>query len=84
VPVRIALEPQEIARHPLRIGLSMRVVVDTRERGGAVLSTPDAPAIVYKTTVFDKELAQANALVESVIRENEGASAANASAQGTP
>ena len=29
VPVRIALDPKELAEHPLRIGLSMQVDVDT-------------------------------------------------------
>ena len=37
VPVRIALDPQELAAHPLQIGLSMQVDVDTHDRGGARL-----------------------------------------------
>jgi membrane fusion protein, multidrug efflux system len=28
LPVRIALDPQELAAHPLRVGLSMNVDVD--------------------------------------------------------
>ncbi|WP_312306582.1 efflux RND transporter periplasmic adaptor subunit, partial [Pulveribacter sp.] len=35
VPVRIALDAQQVQEHPLRVGLSMDVQVDTRERGGA-------------------------------------------------
>ena len=31
VPVRIALEPQEITAHPLRVGLSMTATIDTRQ-----------------------------------------------------
>lgn len=31
LPVRIALDPAELKAHPLRVGLSMNVVVDTRE-----------------------------------------------------
>ena len=34
VPVRIALDPAEIAAHPLQIGLSMHVEVDTHQRDG--------------------------------------------------
>ncbi len=37
VPVRIALDPRELAAHPLQIGLSMQVDVDTRDRNGARL-----------------------------------------------
>jgi membrane fusion protein (multidrug efflux system) len=29
VPVRIDLDPAELAKHPLRIGLSMKAVIDT-------------------------------------------------------
>ncbi len=34
VPVRVALDPSELARHPLQIGLSMQVKVDTHTRDG--------------------------------------------------
>src|SRR5690349_23108382 len=34
VPVRIALDPQELKDHPLQIGLSMNAEVDTHERSG--------------------------------------------------
>lgn len=34
VPVRITLDAAELARHPLQIGLSMQVKVDTHERDG--------------------------------------------------
>jgi membrane fusion protein (multidrug efflux system) len=32
LPVRIALDPKELTAHPLRVGLSMEVTVDTRGR----------------------------------------------------
>jgi membrane fusion protein (multidrug efflux system) len=28
VPVRISLDPRELARHPLRVGLSMKADID--------------------------------------------------------
>lgn len=34
LPVRIALDPRELAAHPLRVGLSMDATVDVSERGG--------------------------------------------------
>jgi len=43
VPVRIELDPRELNRTPLRLGLSVRAVVDTAGRGtGAVLGRPAA------------------------------------------
>jgi membrane fusion protein (multidrug efflux system) len=47
VPVRIALDPAELAQHPLRVGLSMLATVDVADASGATLaaarSAPLAP-----------------------------------------
>lgn len=40
VPVRIALDPQELAAHPLRVGLSMQANVDLHDQSGPVLGPP--------------------------------------------
>ena len=53
IPVRIALEPAQLARHPLRIGASMKVVVDTRDRGGSMLTPAAAGRSPVSTAVFD-------------------------------
>jgi len=70
LPVRIGLEPKALAAHPLPIGMSMRVTVATRDRGGAMLagSAPAQPR--YQTAPIDPALTEANALVDSVIRAN--------------
>ena len=34
VPVRVALDPQELAAHPLQVGLSMEAEVDTQQSLG--------------------------------------------------
>ena len=34
LPARIALDPQELAKHPLRIGLSMQVEVSIKDESG--------------------------------------------------
>jgi len=44
VPVRIALDPKELRAHPLRIGLSTKVEVDTSNRSGPLVATASAPA----------------------------------------
>jgi len=43
LPVRIRLDPQELAAHPLRAGLSMNVSIDTHDRSGPVLA--NAPSL---------------------------------------
>lgn len=64
LPVRIILDPIEIAEHPLRIGLSMRVDVDTHQRGGAnIAATTYQPN--YFTPVYS---AQADSRIELIIQ----------------
>ncbi|HSB97859.1 MAG TPA: efflux RND transporter periplasmic adaptor subunit [Spongiibacteraceae bacterium] len=75
VPVRIALQPEELKKHPLRIGLSMAVTVDTHQRDGSVLATTPRNAVAYSTDVYDNELHAADALIASTIAANLGSSA---------
>lgn len=70
VPVRIALIPDEVARNPLRLGLSMRVSVDTTDTSGPVLNTQTPKQAAYSTDIFDNELRDANGIVEAVIIAN--------------
>ncbi|WP_229446420.1 HlyD family secretion protein [Massilia oculi] len=55
VPVRIALDPAELARHPLRLGLSMKVAIDTSSKQGLSLMQAGAVRQQYKTVVFETE-----------------------------
>ncbi|HCI3982698.1 TPA: HlyD family efflux transporter periplasmic adaptor subunit, partial [Pseudomonas aeruginosa] len=72
VPVKVSLDPSEVARSPLRVGLSMHVVVDTSNASGKVIRTDVALESSYHTQVFDNELNDANEEVEEIIRANEG------------
>jgi membrane fusion protein (multidrug efflux system) len=72
VPVRITLDQGELAQHPLRLGLSMRVAVDTHARGGAVLVTVTVTPVPSATPVYDA----ANATIDKMIEEIVGANAA--------
>jgi len=44
VPVRIALDPAELRAHPLRLGLSVKVSVETANRSGALVAASAPPA----------------------------------------
>jgi membrane fusion protein, multidrug efflux system len=70
VPVRIALDPAELEAHPLRIGLSMAVTVDTRDESGPAIAGQPATQSRYSTTVFDGIEAEADAHVQQVIAAN--------------
>jgi membrane fusion protein (multidrug efflux system) len=71
VPIRIALDPQQVARHPLQLGLSMKVTVATRQREGSRLVTAGAPEHGYRTDVFARQLASADAVVDKIIAANQ-------------
>ncbi|MFM0501687.1 EmrA/EmrK family multidrug efflux transporter periplasmic adaptor subunit [Paraburkholderia caffeinilytica] len=70
LPVRIALDPQELEKHPLRIGLSMQADVSIKDDNGGQLG--QAPNTVYQTNVFDKYGDQADAEIARIISENAG------------
>jgi membrane fusion protein (multidrug efflux system) len=71
VPIRIALDPQQVAKHPLQLGLSMKVVVATRQRDGSRLVTAGSQEHGYHTDVFANELAKADAVVDKIIAANQ-------------
>ncbi len=64
LPVRIALDTKELAEHPLRVGLSMKVEVETAAAGKA----DSHPATRYVTPVEDAT--GADALIRSILRAN--------------
>ena len=72
VPVRIALDKKELQEHPLRLGLSMHAKVDLHEAGNGLLPTVAASAPKLSTTAYAKQLADAYALIDRIIRENLG------------
>lgn len=51
LPVRIQLDPKELKAHPLRIGLSMDVTVDTHDRSGKLVSKAINPP-KYNTMIY--------------------------------
>jgi membrane fusion protein (multidrug efflux system) len=72
VPVRIALDPKELEKNPLRVGLSTDVAVDTHERGGQVLARTPASRTFAKTDVYSADLASADAAADSIVQANLG------------
>jgi len=72
VPVRIALDKDEILKEPLRPGLSTMISIDVRNDGGspnAALTTTTSHE--YETSIFSNDVANANAMAEKVIRDNQ-------------
>ncbi len=78
VPVRIALDPQELKAHPLRVGLSMTVDVDVHDTSGPVVSDQvrNVPQPTQVSAGDDPEL---QARIDRIVALNAGQSRAEQS-----
>jgi len=82
LPVRIELDSKELEKHPLRIGLSMQVDVNIKDKRGNQLG--DIRNTVYQTDVFAKYGDEANAEIARIIADNAGGDTAVAEAAARP
>lgn len=73
LPVRIALDPAELAAHPLLVGLSMHADVEIRDTGGTRLAAAPRANAVWAPAAFAKPAEDAEARVEAIIAANLGA-----------
>jgi membrane fusion protein (multidrug efflux system) len=70
VAVRIELRPDELADHPLRVGLSMNATVDTSDLGGKTLADAPRALPVASTVVFDDLQRGADDRVKQIVAAN--------------
>jgi membrane fusion protein (multidrug efflux system) len=72
VPVRIALDPQQLAKNPLRVGLSMDATVDVTKQDGLTLADAPRSTPVAQTPVFESIENGADNEVRRIIAANTG------------
>ena len=72
LPVRIELNQEDIARHPLRIGLSTLVKIDTTSQEGSTLATSVRQQAAYSSNALAIDLAPVNQLITDNVRANAG------------
>jgi membrane fusion protein (multidrug efflux system) len=72
VPVRIQIDDADLAKSPLRVGLSATVTVDTTTRTGPVLAAQAAEPPVGVTEVYTQDLAKATAEADAIVSRNLG------------
>jgi membrane fusion protein (multidrug efflux system) len=72
VPVRVELEPKQLAEHPLRVGLSMEATVDVAQQTGAPVLGAAEPRASSKTAVFEVQSVEADKRVRAIIAGNLG------------
>ncbi|MBS0054409.1 multidrug efflux MFS transporter periplasmic adaptor subunit EmrA [Yersinia sp. Marseille-Q3913] len=72
LPVRISLDEQQLAEHPLRIGLSTTVRVDTANPDGQVLAQIVRKDPAFVTNALSLDLAPVNQMISDIIHANAG------------
>ncbi len=72
LPVRIELDANQLAQHPLRIGLSTLVTVDTSNSDGQVLASQARTTPAYESNAREIGLEPVNTLINDIVQANAG------------
>ncbi|MFD0966751.1 EmrA/EmrK family multidrug efflux transporter periplasmic adaptor subunit [Seminibacterium arietis] len=70
VPVRIQLDPEQIKKYPLRLGLSATVKVDISDDSGEVLQSESSASPLLHTEVLQYDQSAVENLIETIIHNN--------------
>lgn len=70
LPVRIGLDPRELAQHPLLLGLSTAVEVDVHNQSGVALSKRAAWQPTLNTDAYASQDAGADAEINAIVAKN--------------
>jgi membrane fusion protein, multidrug efflux system len=70
VPVRVSLDPKELAEHPLRVGLSIKASVDTHDRSGDILARTATNKVLYQTDVYAAQTASIGKIIDEILYSN--------------
>ncbi|MCA5921503.1 multidrug efflux MFS transporter periplasmic adaptor subunit EmrA [Pectobacterium brasiliense] len=72
LPVRIEIDPKQVAEHPLRIGLSALVNVDTANTEGSALAETSRTTPAYQSDALTLDLTPVNQEISAIIQANAG------------
>lgn len=71
LPVRIELNPEQLKKYPLRIGLSMNVTVDIRNQDGSFLPQNTREQPFYTSDALVLSLSEVDDLIQNIIQTNQ-------------
>ncbi len=74
VPMRVGLDAHELAAHPLRLGLSLKVSTDTHDRSGHALARAPVTGGRYQTDIYTGHDDAADNLITTIVAANLGPS----------
>lgn len=70
LPVRVALNNNELKKYPLRIGMSLEVTTDITNQDGLLVPNNNSLSPIYTTDIFQKEEKGNSDLIAQVIASN--------------
>jgi membrane fusion protein (multidrug efflux system) len=70
LPVRIGLDPAELTRHPLFLGLSANINVDVTDLGGSAVSQTPAWPAAQSTDAYADQDTGADKLIDAIVSAN--------------
>ena len=72
IPVRISLDPQQLKKNPLRLGLSMNVSVDISDIEGSRIPKKSSDQSIYQTDIFESQIDGSEKVIEAILEQNGG------------
>ncbi|OYV28751.1 MAG: EmrA/EmrK family multidrug efflux transporter periplasmic adaptor subunit [Thiomonas sp. 20-64-9] len=72
LPVRVALDPKQLASHPLRVGMSTEVTIDISNHKGPLVTDMPPTKPAARTDVYAADWKKADTLVNAIIAANAG------------
>lgn len=70
LPVRVALDEEQIKKHPLRLGLSMETTVNLEDQTGYLVPKNSKGSPNYETNIFKEEEEGSSAIIDAIFNEN--------------
>ena len=71
IPVRVTFtDPQQLDKHPLRLGMSLDVEVNLHDRSGPTLAQQSPTKPIFSTDIYKQQLVKADAAIEQIIHAN--------------
>ncbi len=70
IPVRIAINSDQLRRFPLWLGLSMNVKVDVRDTQGVRVPPASSEKNLYVTNIFKGQIDGAEEIIEEILQKN--------------
>ncbi|MEO8780291.1 MAG: HlyD family efflux transporter periplasmic adaptor subunit [Rhodanobacter sp.] len=71
IPVRVVFtDPQQLDKHPLRLGMSVNVDVGLHDQSGLTLAQKSPTQPAFSTAIYQQQLAKADAAIKQIVHAN--------------